>query len=60
VIESHLQKARQLEKGHQSENSKQISHKCLMILRSQKMVSFKVLVRITTGLIKVVSGNSLM
>jgi hypothetical protein len=27
VIKSHLRKARQLEKGHQSENSEQISYK---------------------------------
>jgi hypothetical protein len=60
VIESRLRKARELEKGHQSENLEQISHKWLMILRSQEMISLKVTVRTTIGLIKVVFGNSLM
>jgi hypothetical protein len=60
VIKFHLRKARQLEKGHQSENSEQISYKCSIILRSQKMVILKVTVRITNGRIKVVFGNSLM
>jgi hypothetical protein len=41
VIESPLQKARELEKGHQSENLERISHKCLMILRSQKNGKFE-------------------
>jgi hypothetical protein len=53
-------KGKTVKKGHQSENSELISHKCLMILRSKEMVSLKVTVRITTGLIKVVFGNSLM
>jgi hypothetical protein len=60
VIKSHLWKARQLEKGHKSEKLEQISHKCSMILRSQKMVSLKVTVRITTGLINIIFGSSLM
>jgi hypothetical protein len=51
---------KELEKGHQSKNLEQISLKCLMILRSHEMISLKVMVRTTTGLIKVVFENSLM
>jgi hypothetical protein len=53
-------KGKAVKKGHQSKNSEQISHKCLMILRSQEIISLKATVRITTRLIKVVFANSLM
>jgi hypothetical protein len=42
VTKSHFRKSRELEKGHQSESSDQISWKCSVILRSHRMVSLKV------------------
>jgi hypothetical protein len=60
VTKSRLRKAVALEKGHQSESSEQISLKCLVNLRSHRMVDSKVTMKSATGLIKVVFGNSLM
>jgi hypothetical protein len=60
VTKSHLRKTVALENGHQSKSSEQISLKCLVNLRSHRMVDLKVMAKSTTGLIKVVFGNSLM
>jgi hypothetical protein len=60
VIDDHFWKAKPLQKGYQMKNSEQISWKCSMTWRSKKMVCSKVTVKITTELIKIFFGNSLI